>query len=258
MKMLHEIRVQLGISQGEMAARLGVSRQCWNRLEAGAVLLNGQLGEMLEKDFGALALACDTLSFLEAREWSKTRPYAFRRVNPEPWERAWSNYGFDISRLPIEARLREWMTKLLPCDSALESFGWFQLAALSARSLLHNPHALGFRGAPIVDGRGRALGERYLPGLAGRFDRVKFLLWPQVSLRPARATFRVDGLVWARCGRKGAWAALEFDGSGHHFAKDAMRKEILRLDEIRIPEFEVTQGRAAESFCRQLRALLKA
>lgn len=256
MSIFREIREGLRLSQAEMADKLGISRQYWQRVEAGSALLGDEVGRLLESEVGALPLSGDGLRPQQVRDWTLIRPTQFILANQEPWQRAVSNWGYGISRLELPARLKDWMARLFPCDSALECFGWMQLATLKAGPLLDNPHFLGFRALPIVDQFGRALGERKLPGLYGSFDSFKFLVWPQVGLRPGRATFKADGLVWLKKARCGVWAVLEYDGSGHDHSRDKMRRSWLKLDEIRIGEPVVLAGRAAESFCLQARTLL--
>lgn len=246
------------MSQGEVAEKLGFSRQFWQRVESGQALLGGEAGRLLEEEMGSLPLTCDALTPQQIRVWTRVRPFELLRVNPEPWQRAGENWGYGISQLQLPKRLPEWLSKLFPADSAPECYAWLQIATLAARPLVENPHFLGFREIPILDRQGRALGERRLPGLYGSFDKVKFIVWPQVSLRPSRAKaiFRVDGLVWVKQGRKGCWGILEFDGSNHDLAKDEVRRNLLKLGELRIPESEITGGQAAESFRRQARKLL--
>lgn len=256
MSIFREIREGLRLSQAEMAEKLGISRQFWQRVESGRALLGDEAGRLLESEFGALPLASDGLSPQQIRDWTLTRATQLIGANQEPWRRAESNWGYGISRLDLPRRLKDWMARLFPCDSALECFGWLQLATLKARPLLENPHFLGFRALPIVDQFGRALGERKLPGLYGSFDSFKFLVWPQVGIRPGRATFRADGLVLVKRARCGLWAVLEYDGSGHDHSRDEMRRSWLKLDEIRLGEPVVLAGRAAESFCLQARTLL--
>jgi len=110
-----------------------------------------------------------------------------------------------------------------------------------ARPQISNPHVLGFRAWPIVDAEGQLLGERKLAGLMGRLQGLQYVLWPQVLLRPQTLTFRVDGLVFLRRGRRTVWCIVEFDGPGHRPEQDRFRAAQLKLPEIRVGWSEVAQ-----------------
>lgn len=254
MELYRKLRQQLQLTQGQMAERLGLSRQFWGQLETGKALLGRERARELEPVLGPLPTMADTLSNQEQRGWSPLYPYELACVSGEPWRRALRNWGYPISQLGLDARTQAWMVQLLPCDSAVEAYGWLQLAALEARPLLHNPHQLGFRDQPIVDGQGKALGERYLPGLYGGHGEVKFMVWPQVRLRPGNTTFRVDGLVSLKVSGVVFWAILEFDGRGHNYEGDDVRRELLRMREIRISQDQVERRQVGCSFCAQARA----
>lgn len=236
---LRQMREALNLSQQQMARRFGVSRQRWCDLEVGVRLPSCELARQLEAALPPEPCPCvgDTLTFAQQRQLVSPRRYEISPVNVEKWLKAKESWAYPISQLQLGPRMRQWMESTFHLDSSVEAYGWYQLATLKARPLLHNPHELGFRAHPIVDNLGRALGERRLPGLYGQHDGLHFLVWPQVNLRPPNSpTLRPDGLVWLRKGRKCAWSILEFDGRGHNADNDAYRDSVLRLPPIRFDE----------------------
>lgn len=189
---LREIRKQLCATQQEMADLCQVSRQYWCDLKAGQFLPSAAVAAKLE-EHGTFPSLQDTFSARQARLWFETFPYQVTRVNRQPWERALSNWAYPLSRMRMAERTRQWMVTMINCDSALEAYGWLQIAAMGALPQIHNPDELGFREQPIVDQDGKVLGERCLPGICGEFEGLRYMIWPQVNLRPKTTTFRPDG-----------------------------------------------------------------
>lgn len=258
MTLLQQLRRKLQFSMQEMAEHCGLARQSWRDLEMGHRLPSARLTQQLESQHGPIPSQFDTFSAVEQRLWVPISPYSLSPVNPEPWQRALRNWAYPISHLKLDTRTLEWMTRMLPSESSLESCGLFQLASLKARPLLHNPHQLAYREHPIVDNLGKALGERCLAALCGQHEGLRFILWPQVNLRPGSVTFRTDGLLWLRFGPKCAWCILEFDGLGHNTDKDQYRAKILGHREIRLSHREVTQFQVAKLFQQEARKILNA
>ncbi|MBT9589209.1 helix-turn-helix transcriptional regulator [bacterium] len=260
MNLLKLVRTVLHLSQRQAAAQFKVSRQLWARTESGACLPSAELARCLEEasQVGPLPSLDDVLSARERRQWvASARPYQLELAHPEPWRRAAKNWPYPISRLALEARTRQWMETLMVCDSAIEAYGWLQLASVGGRPQIDNPHELGFRDLPILDARGKVLGERRLAGLCGEHQGVRFMVWPQVHLRPASVTYRTDGLLWLRYQQRTAWAMLEFDGPRHRREDDEFRERELALPPLRITHREVTQLKVTTIFLRRAREILK-
>jgi DNA-binding XRE family transcriptional regulator len=252
MGFLKELRLRLGATMQQMADRCQVSRQHWSDIEAGRVLPTPEVAGHLSC-FGLVPCTNDTLSARQLRTWETGCPYNLERVNPEPWDRAIRNWGY---RLDLDGRIREWLMTMIVSESGLESCGWFQLAALNARPLIENPHTLGYRELPIMDRQGKVLGERCLPGICGNWGGLRFMAWPQVSLRPGNVTYRADGLLWLREGKRSAWGVLEFDGPTHNLPWDAERKRLLGMAEIRFSHDEVKGFRVGQRFREQAQGVL--
>ena len=260
MNLLKLVRKVLHLSQRQAAAQFKVSRQLWGQAEGGFCLPSAELAGCLEEasQVGPIPSLADVFSAQKRRQWvADIRPYDLEMAHPEQWRRAAKNWRYPISRLDIESRTRKWMEKLMVCDSAIESYGWLQLASLGGRPQIHNPHQLGFRDLPIMDARGKALGERRLAGLCGERDEIRFLVWPQVHLRPASVTYTVDGLVWLRYQQRTAWAMMEFDGPRHRLEDDKFRESELGLTPIRVTHKQVEQFKVTTIFLRRAREILK-
>lgn len=149
-----------------------------------------------------------------------------------------------------------WMVTSLPSESGPESYNLLQLAALNGAGQISNPHTLGYRGVPLVDASGQALGERQLAGLRGQAGELSFLLWPQARLKPGRKCYRVDALVALRRGSKVIWSTLEVDGPLHDPEWDELRQSLLRLDPIRLTTAQVRNHQSARIFLAKAEELL--
>lgn len=203
MNLLKLVRKVLHLNQQQAAQKFEVSRQLWAYIESDSCLPSAKLAASLTEAVGLVPHQDEVLSGREIRVLIQDlRPYEFELAHPEPWHRAAKNWAYPISRLELDPRTRPWMEKLMVCQSAIEAYGWLQLAGLKGRPQISNPHELGFRELPITDGRGKALGERRLAGLRGEHLGLRFLTWPQVHLRPGSVTYAVDGLVWIRWGNR--------------------------------------------------------
>lgn len=255
MEMLREIRVRRCLTQQQMADKCRISRQRWSQIEAGLSLPPPEVAEELA-EFGPIPSALDMFSGQQLRQWFLTVPYQLKLVNRDPWEKALRNWGYWIGKLGVDGRTRQWMMGMLESESALEAYGWFQVAALNGRPQIYNPHEAGFGLHPVVDRLDRLLGERRLPGLYGQTEGIRFVAWPQISLR-LRSIFRLDGLIWLRKGVKGAWAMLEFNGPTHETEYDKTRKALLGLPDITVTESDIKALRVAAIFRKQAQKILE-
>lgn len=252
MATVRECRKTAGMSVKGLAARCGVARQSLMKVESGRALPSPEMAARVEKALGCGPLLC-TDDLLTG--WP-VQPYEFEPVNPECWNRALADWSYSIEKLGLSGRLVGWMLGSLPSDSGLESYNLLQLAGLGGRGQVSNPHSAGFRGVPIVDHLGKALGDRALAGLQLQLDELTVLLWPQVRLRPHRTSYRVDGLVALRCGPRVLWSTMEVDGPRHDPEWDKIRQSLLRLEPIRLSEAQVRNRQSASAFVAQARQLL--
>jgi len=244
--MFKKLRKEKACSQAEMARLCGVSVVTWRRWEMGEFIPTRERLELLAR----AELPCQEflLTATEARQWGSRFPFELATTNSLNWKRAFQFWLRPIARLGLNPSLVDWLKLTFPCDSALEAFGWLQLAVAHAEPLLANPHFLGFRHHPIVDAHGKALGERLLAGLRLRWESSRMLVWPQVPMLVDGKSFRCDGLVLLRHNRHSQWRSLEFDGAGHDFSKDDYRRMQLGLREIRISGDEIKRTLALERF----------
>lgn len=248
MNIYRQVRKEKNLSQVQIAESCGMSRFNWHCIEVGKQLPRR---EQLEKIGTGLPCREDRLSARELRLWTRSHPFQIEAVNPEPWIRARKHWAYRIDSFGLSPELLQWIEKLFLCDSGVEAYGWVQLACLEGRRQISNPHELGFDRHPIVLKSGIALGSQQFAGLQGRQDGLDFLVWPQVWLRTPSVTFRVDGLLILRRGKRSMWAILEFDGFGHEPDRDQFRRESLGLPEIRLTSEDVKSLRVAESFVCQ-------
>jgi transcriptional regulator with XRE-family HTH domain len=243
MEFLRRRRLELGLSQAELAQRSGVARQRIAEIEGGLVLPGADQAEALEEVLGCqgLATSCQILSQKWLGRQGRRRPFEAPEVNQDPWLRAERYWAYPMRRIPV--RILAWMKHFFLCDEASECYGWVQLAMVGARPRLGNPHQAGFRNLPLVDGKGQALGERMLPCLHWKEQGFECILWPQVRVRPLAVTYRLDSLLFLRKKRATHWLYLELDGRGHDEAHDLYRHRELKLDAIRVPAEEVKRAR---------------
>ena len=257
MSLFLKARKKLGLTQAQMADRVGLARQTWQLLEYGQLLPSAEVAEHIYQ-LTAIVVPCltDCISSKDARTWATVRPYEFEKASLEIWARVHEKCE-NMTELyrQIPASLVGWMENMLACESFPEGFGLLQFALAGAGRMLSNPHELGYRGQPIIDARGQLLGERKLPGLQGRIQGLRYLLWPQVGLRPRSATFRLDGLMLVQAGASCIWCDLEFDSSLHDLARDQSRAKLIGLPEIRLSEQDVEAVRVVERVYEQALAL---
>ncbi|MFN8607363.1 MAG: helix-turn-helix transcriptional regulator [Vulcanimicrobiota bacterium] len=249
MLLFRKIRKMLGLTQRQMAEACEVPRSTWQMVEYGAFLPSEELGRKICELTGMAGVPTrgDLLSTQDTRRVHRSRPYEFERRSEDVWARTrarcQSMHGLFGK---IEAGLLGWMESLLECESVPEGFTWLQFAFSGAGRLIANPHELGFRDQVIVDRQGRALGERQLPGLQGNWGRLNYLLWPQVSVRPQSAILRLDGLLLLIQGVERRWFDLEVDSALHEPERDAVRRNLLQMNEIRLTQEDVDRFRAVE------------
>lgn len=255
-----QLRLSLKLTQGQMAEACGLSRSAWQMIEYAVFLPSEEVALRICELSGleAVPSVVHCFSNREMRSWTRTRPFELRRVNPEPWIRAHERC-FHMTEFyrKITPRTVAWMEQMLPCHSMPEAFTWLQFAFLGGTPMFGSPPDFGFRHLSVMDPEGRALGERQLPGLQGEYQGLRYLVWPQVGLRPRSATFWVDGLMLLDQGREWRWSTLELDAAGHDPSRDPVRRKLLGMDEIRVSGEEIERLEALPRILEQAQVLLK-
>ncbi len=256
MSYFYWVRKSLNYTPSQMSEHCQVSRQTLSDFESGRSLPPRELLDKMELD--GYPCAEYVLSAREMKKWRRGYAYDLPMLNSECWLKAEKRWSAVLEALKLSRAMRRWLRQFVASDSAWEVLVLSFLAALEARSVLANPHhRLDFRGQPIVDSFGRALGDRVLPGFMGKSGPLQFLLWPQVYLRTSVATYRVDALVMVKMGSKVTWFVLEIDGPHHNPERDRLRCEALGLPEVRLTQTEIEGGQVVPKFVREAQRLLK-
>ncbi|MFN8609815.1 MAG: helix-turn-helix transcriptional regulator [Vulcanimicrobiota bacterium] len=251
MSYLKQAREKLGLSQTEAAGRLQIPRQQLNRLERGKALATSAQAASILGLYGVAALSSQELERgRRTQERTGLRPFEFEQVNPEPWRAAHKFWGH---RITLEPEIWRWMSHFIPADSSHECYGWGQFGARGARPLLGNPVHWGFDQHVLVDGLGRLLAARLLPALGYESPERDLVIWPQMWMCTGDHTFRVDGLVFLRLGKRRHWLVLELDGKGHNAAGDEFRKAQLAMPEVRLTGEEIRAGQFFELLLERVR-----
>ncbi len=244
----------LKLTQRQMAEACGVSRSTWQMVEYGEVLPSPELGRRIGELTGLVAVPTqdDCLNFQELRRLHRARPYELVTNSEDVWARTHEQCQ-NMTGLctQISPGLLAWMEAVLECESVPEGFTWLQLVYDGARNLIANPHELGFRGQCIVDRWGKPLGERQLPGLRGKIGPFYYLVWPQVRMRPRSAVLRLDALMLLTRGSDRHWIDLEIDSALHDPEKDAVRRKLLKMEEIRLSSEDVDRFKVVERIREQ-------
>ncbi len=255
-----KLRKQLGKNQPEMAEACGISRSAWQMIEYGSQLPSRKVADLI-RNLSGVVVPCEDqcLTVAERRKWRRPRPFELYAADADLWTRV-HHHCANMKGLyqAIEPSLLAWMEQMLALESVTEGFDLLQLAFHGATAFLDSPYELGFRRQPLVDSQGLVLGERKLAGLRGKWGEVSYLLWPQVSIRPWMATFRVDGLLLLSRKGKTRWCIREVDGPLHDLEHDRKRREILKLLEIRVTAGEVHAFQSVERTTEQVSRLFAA
>lgn len=245
MSYLRQIREARGWSQGEAATNIGMNRQYLIRLEQGRALPTAAQALKMASCYGApVSSEAMMVSGRRLCDRAGSRPFSLEAVNPEPWRAAQKYWGGRMASEGLDPLVWEWMCHHLPGESSHECYLWGQVQCAGAQPFLGSPLMWGFDQHVLVDRLGKLLGVRILPGLIYQQGDLEVILWPQVSLRTDKHTFRVDALVFVRKGRKRFWPIVEVDGSGHNSTGDAYRSGQLQMMEVRLSGEEVRGGKA--------------
>lgn len=252
MNSVEETKKRRGWNTSDLARKIGLDRRRLAELEQGRTLASAEMAKELETQ-GVLGLA-STSNVISKRKLRslRLRPYDFPEYNKEAWERAAAARPWLYSKL--KRRDWYWMVRHIRADSTLECDLWTVLVLAGGKLALLNPHSCGFRLLPVVDEQGDALGERLLPCIHLKTKEIEVIIWPQVSLRPDKWTFRVDGLVLTIAPALN-WSILEADGGGHNYEKDSFRSAQLLKDITRLTRAEIDSPHLLQILTKRLLAL---
>lgn len=236
MHILRDARLRLAKTLRELAHLCEIPAQRLSDYERGASQPPFAEASRLEQglEIPVVPSRRESVPFGILRRVTRPNPYELPPVDKHAWVRARSYWADSTRNLKISQRKLNWLRACFPCDSAPEAHLDLALAAES-RVGRANPHTCGFRHQGIVDIHGRPLGERRLPFLYWQRRELHCILWPQINVKPNNQPFRLDMLVAARWKRKFSWIDLELDGPDHDPKKDAYRRELLQMPEIRLP-----------------------
>lgn len=234
---IRDLRIAKELSQAEVAAGCGMSRQTYSRLERGLTIATPAQAERLSATFGVAVLGGQHL--MSERERRANADYAFydlHRVSAEPWRQTEQTYG---AQEGVSSETWSWLRTFVHADSTLECRALAQFIRAGFEPKVDSPLLWGLESLTLLDFQGSLLGSRYLPCLFYKAVGRCFCLWPQVTIRTDEGSFRVDGLLFYRSHKASGWLLLEVDGEGHRSAGDLYRSSLLRLPELRLTASDV-------------------
>lgn len=242
MNRLKQHRIRLGLTQAELAKRVGISRHRLSDYENGRKLPGEKMRNQLAAQFPD---APDLLATVEELPVPVRR--LFTRLEPWPrtpdyrkvWGRMRTVHRALLQTLgPVEVPLL--FESSIRCDSTYEPLCIVQLIHAGARPYVSSPNCIGFDLHPIVDDFNHSAGARLMPCVYWTIGNVHILIWFQVTLRPQQVLFRVDMLLLVVVGRKRFWFVVEVDGPAHNPYKDDLEKQQIGMEIIRVPGHHVT------------------
>lgn len=201
MKILKDARLKLGLSLRQLGQRSGVNFRALGEIEAGLRLPSAEIVAGLRTCLGAnFSMPTPTRPALKkvARGIARARPFALEAGYLAIWNRGLQDHRRLILRIEPLITPPIWFANTVRLDSP----GWRPWSGCNccpeAPGIhLDSPNQMGFRNLPVVDCNGKWLAERHLPYLmAGK--SVKALIWPQLTVKAGKLTYRPDGLAQVR------------------------------------------------------------
>lgn len=240
-----KLRNDLGLSQADLVAPGGASRQCISDIENGHHLPTPELAAALRtklKNEG-ISDSSHVLTQRKIQGLAKLGPFELPPIDQEPWQRMRKSYSTQLRALHVPISMMAWMESNLASESAVEGLRLCSVAAQGALGIFANPHRLGYRKSCLIDAHGDALGERLLPALHWIHSDFESILWPQPRLLGSYGTFRPDGLLFVKYGSRRFWRGEEVDGLHHDGAArrawDLHREKLVGLDFLRFSSEQV-------------------
>lgn len=241
-------------SLDEISLSTGIPKTTLWEIEQGSWLPDPDQATRLKQVLGIPGLP-DSSHFISQRQMRQVchpLPVDWVRVNPVPWERMQKVFYKQLRELSLARTLLDWMKECLASDSPLECLFLSALAAAGAKPIIASPHACGYRAQCILGPEGKALGERYLPGLIWDIDGNPCVLWPQVSVLTPQGFFRIDVLALI-CDQ---WKTIELNGKNHDQQHDSFRASVLGHEPIVIDNEAIRNLSFIEPLRAELRKLI--
>jgi transcriptional regulator with XRE-family HTH domain len=242
MNRIREYRIRLGLTQKQLAARVGIPRARLSEYENGRRAPSPETRAKLAKEFPDAPDLLSTLDHLPKEVFhalSKLEPWPRSPDYREVWHRTRRVHQEALQKLG-HVDVPELFESSIRCDSTYEPCAMMQVIKAGARAYVCSPHAVGFDLHPIVDEFNRSAGARLMPCLYLLLQSIHMLFFPQVSLRPKNILYRVDMLLLVVAGKKRFWFVVEIDGPGHNGYNDDVRKQDIGMEIIRVPGLAVT------------------
>lgn len=246
MDILRQARLEKGLSLRKLAELCKLDFRRLSEVERGHHLATRQMVKSLRSQLGE-SFSLPTRTPKSIKRWLRrlvpVRPYELRSDGLASWEYGERVYYQELQSMDAYGYLPTWFRKSVPCASADEVRLWYHLIESPADLILESPSTLGFRQLDLVDCRGRALGERKLPGIRLRGRQGQGVVWPQTWLRTEKGRrYCLDGLVLYRRRQGQIWCDLELDGPHHRPNRDRFRAQQLGLAEVRFRLEELDRG----------------
>jgi len=229
--MVKKRRIELGLSQAQLAHKTGVPLRFIAEFEAG-----GGATREREKALVTAFLRLPTVGISERFFTSEDNLATWQAA-----ERSCIDCG--LPQPPLEFRER------VPC-TLLQALAWGWLLKDGAEVAEASPLEFGFWAHGLVDQYHSPLGTTPLCCITWQNTSWRHVLWPQVRVRAAQRTYRLDALALAAGWGNSRWTGLQLDGDQNRW--DAGLRSQLKLAFLTLDTSEVH----APSWRPRLEALL--
>lgn len=247
-------RTELGLTQGQLAQKLGLNQQFLSRIERGVSSLDGSaLAKVLrhfDREQEAIGVQPDTPDCMRRF----VLPGGPGRVQIDPGL-SWYELRSHLCNLEKPGHTPSiGFQKATRADSRIEVTGLHQLCVAGARPCYLSPTLCGFLRHPLIDAAGWALGARAKAALFLAQTGWNVLIFPQITMRLMHGSVRPDALLRVENGNRVIWCAYEIDGTQHKYnlEYDQSRDERLEIDVLRFPSQQIR----AANFASLLRTAL--
>jgi transcriptional regulator with XRE-family HTH domain len=207
-------RLELQLTQAEVARRTGIPRNRLNEYEAGRRFLSSEALDKLKRELQVdfLVGADNCLSEADSARFCTAFPWDIHVDPGTTWATIPPKYAKHYKGLKLHNRPPLEFRALVRCDSALEALTCDYLFECGAKPLFSNPLALGFQSHALLDSAGHGYGLALRASFRIPRRNCELLWWPQVPFYAAGLHLRADALV---LDSRGHWFFLEIDGDAH-------------------------------------------
>ena len=221
--MMKKRRLQLGLSQIQLARKTGVPWRYIADFEAGKPHVHRER----------------ELALVQAYLRLPTREIPERYLTAEASKQSWlvaeeACAAFDLPVPPADFRER------VPC-TLVQALSWCRLLKDGATLGEASPMEFGFWNHGLVDQYHNPIGIRPLPLITWEDSSWRFILWPQVRVRTAHRTYRLDALGLSAGWSSSRWSVLQLDGRQNRW--DGALRDNLQLPLVSTDTSEVHSGR---------------